>query len=92
MNEAIEIADIAVIGAGPVGMTLALALAGSPWRVRLIDSRSPTAWASDPRALALSHGTRQVLTGLDAWNDAAATPITTIHAFSSAPRGFRPCT
>ncbi|HMW80289.1 MAG TPA: FAD-dependent monooxygenase [Accumulibacter sp.] len=79
MNEAIEIADIAVIGAGPVGMTLALALAGSPWRVRLIDSRSPTAWASDPRALALSHGTRQVLTGLDAWNDAAATPITTIH-------------
>jgi 2-octaprenyl-6-methoxyphenol hydroxylase len=32
--------DIAIIGAGPVGMTLALALAGGPQRVLLIDSRA----------------------------------------------------
>jgi 2-octaprenyl-6-methoxyphenol hydroxylase len=31
--------DIAIVGAGPVGMTLALALAGGPYSVRLIDRR-----------------------------------------------------
>ncbi|MBL8397309.1 MAG: FAD-dependent monooxygenase [Candidatus Accumulibacter sp.] len=71
--------DVAVIGAGPVGMTLALALAGGPYRVRLIDARPRGAWAGDPRALALAHGSRQLLERLAAWNDDAATPIETIH-------------
>ena len=82
MTEALdsaETADIAIIGAGPVGMTLALALAGSARRVILIDSRPRGAWAGDPRALALSHGTRQLLERLGAWNNAAATPIHNIH-------------
>lgn len=79
MSEQIGTADIAVVGAGPVGMALALALAGGPYSVVLIDSRARAAWTSDPRALALSHGTRQVLERLAAWNAAAATPITTIH-------------
>lgn len=72
-------ADIVIVGAGPVGMTLALALAGSAQRVVLVDHRPRGAWAGDPRALALSHGTRQLLERLDAWNTAAATPIRTIH-------------
>jgi len=74
-----ERADIVIIGAGPVGMTLALALAGGPRRVLLIDRRPRGAWAGDPRALALSHGTRQLLEQLKVWNGAAATPIHTIH-------------
>ncbi|HNK18153.1 MAG TPA: FAD-dependent monooxygenase, partial [Piscinibacter sp.] len=36
------------------------------------------AWAGDPRALALAHGSRQLLERLAAWNDDAATPIETI--------------
>jgi 2-octaprenyl-6-methoxyphenol hydroxylase len=72
-------ADIVIVGAGPVGMTLALALAGSALRVVLVDRRPRGAWAGDPRALALAHGTRQLLERLGAWNAAAATPIHTIH-------------
>ncbi|MBP6708669.1 MAG: FAD-dependent monooxygenase, partial [Candidatus Accumulibacter sp.] len=79
MTEAPETVDIAIVGAGPVGMALALALANGPYRVLLIDSRGPAAWAGDPRALALSHGTRQLLEILAAWNGNAATAIRTIH-------------
>ena len=71
--------DILIIGAGPVGVTLALALANSPWRVRLVDRQPAGAWQKDPRALALSHGSRQLLERLDAWNANAATPIERIH-------------
>lgn len=79
MTEPLDAVDIAIVGAGPVGMTLALALAGSPFRVLLIDSRQRGAWARDPRALALSYGTRQLLESLGAWNVNAGTAIETIH-------------
>lgn len=75
----VESVDILIIGAGPVGMTLALALAGGSQRVRLIDRRPRGAWANDPRALALSHGTRQLLERLGAWKAATATAIHDIH-------------
>ena len=71
--------DIVIVGAGPVGMTLALALAGGRHRVLLIDSRPRGASAGDPRALALSHGTRQLLESLGAWNANAGTAIHDIH-------------
>ena len=71
--------DIAIIGAGPVGMALALALAAGSQRVLLLDSRPHAAWAGDPRALALAHGSRQLLESLGAWNTAAATSIESIH-------------
>ena len=71
--------DILVLGAGPVGMTLALALADSGQRIHLLDRRPRGAWADDPRGLALSHGCRQLLERLDAWNAAAGTPIKEIH-------------
>jgi 2-octaprenyl-6-methoxyphenol hydroxylase len=77
--EGVECVDIAIIGGGPVGMTLALALADSPHRVKLIDRHKRGARASDPRALALSHGSRQLLEHQSAWNAAAATPIHDIH-------------
>ena len=71
--------DILVLGAGPVGMTLALALADSGQRIHLLDRRPRGAWADDPRGLALSHGCRQLLERLDAWNAAAGTLIKEIH-------------
>jgi len=71
--------DVLVIGAGPVGMTLALALADSPLRVLLLDRQPGGSWLKDPRALALSHGTRQLLERLNAWNASAATAIESIH-------------
>ena len=71
--------DVAIIGAGPVGMALAASLEDSGLSVRLIDARAHSAWADDPRALALAYGSRQLLERLQAWDDGAATAISTIH-------------
>ena len=71
--------DVAIVGAGPVGLALARALADSPLRVVLIDARPRGAWTGDPRALALAYGSRQLLTRLDAWDSRAASPIREIH-------------
>ena len=71
--------DVAIIGAGPVGMALASSLKDSGLDVRLIDARARGAWAGDPRALALAHGSRQLLEKLQAWNESAATTIDEIH-------------
>lgn len=73
--------DIAIVGAGPVGLALAAMLAarGVPTaRIALIDAKPLELAAQDPRALALSFGSRQLLTSVDGW-PAAATPITQIH-------------
>ena len=72
-------ADIVIVGAGPVGMTLAVALAETDLRVLLIDQRQRRAWMSDPRALALAHGSRQLLERLQAWDATAGTAIREIH-------------
>lgn len=71
--------DVLIVGAGPVGVTLALALEKSPLRVLLLDRQADGAWRKDPRALALSHGSRQLLERLDAWNAPAGTAIRRIH-------------
>lgn len=71
--------DVAIIGAGPVGMALASSLKDSGLRVLLLDARPPRAWADDPRALALAHGSQQLLERLQAWDAGAATPIDEIH-------------
>ncbi len=81
--------DILIVGAGPVGMTLALALqaGNSGLRTTLLDARPRGAYVDDPRALALSHGTRQLLEALEAWNTPAATPIHDIHISQSGGFG-----
>ena len=53
--------DIVILGAGPVGSTLALFLAGTTHRVLLVEQRDLAASRNDPRALALSEGARQLL-------------------------------
>ncbi|WP_175698738.1 UbiH/UbiF/VisC/COQ6 family ubiquinone biosynthesis hydroxylase [Burkholderia ambifaria] len=73
--------DLAIVGAGPVGLALAGWLARrSATRhasIALIDAREPVASANDPRAIAVSHGSRVLLDTL-AW-PADATPIEHIH-------------
>ncbi|WP_321800080.1 UbiH/UbiF/VisC/COQ6 family ubiquinone biosynthesis hydroxylase [Caballeronia sp. J97] len=73
--------DIAIVGAGPVGLALAGWLARrsatSRLSIALIDARTPEAAINDPRALALSHGSRVMLQPLGFPGD--ATPIRRIH-------------
>lgn len=67
--------DIAILGAGPTGLALALALREGPWSVAVFDAApaaSATSGEADPRALALSAGSRQLLTRIDAWPQATA--------------------
>ena len=73
-----EHVDLAIVGGGPVGMSLALALEGSGLSVAVLEAREQLA-APDPRALALSQGTRLILERLGAWAGLPATPIETIH-------------
>ncbi len=78
-DTALEHIDVLIVGAGPVGMTLHLALAAGGVTSVLLDRRSADAQQADPRALALSHGARQLLEQVNAWPMRAATPIETIH-------------
>ncbi len=79
MTDAVATVDILILGAGPVGMTLHRALAAGGRQSLLVDRRPPAALQADPRALALSHGARELLETLGAWPAKAATPIETIH-------------
>ncbi len=74
-----ENVDILIIGAGPVGLTLHLALAAGGQKSLLIDRRPLASQQTDPRALALSHGARQLLEQINSWPTRTATPIETIH-------------
>ena len=78
-DSTIEHVDILIIGAGPVGMTLHLALTAGGQSSLLLDRRPPAALQADPRALALSHGARELLEQINSWPTRAATPIETIH-------------
>ena len=72
--------DIAIIGGGPVGAALALALSASELKVCVLEARPASASGSDARALALSYGSRLLLERLGVWDalqDVSA--IRTIH-------------
>ncbi len=72
--------DIAIIGGGPVGATLALALCDSGRRVTVLEARHSIQASPDPRALALSQASRIILERLGVWQKLPApTPITHIH-------------
>jgi 2-octaprenyl-6-methoxyphenol hydroxylase len=71
--------DVLIAGAGPVGLALAVALSDADLSVLLVDARARDAGIHDPRILALSHGSRQLLEQLGVWQQLDATPITTIH-------------
>lgn len=75
-----DLFDIAIIGSGPVGSALALALHGSDLKVCVLEARPAKTASADARALALSYGSRLLLERLGIWNklqDVSA--IRTIH-------------
>ena len=63
---------VAIVGGGLVGMVLALALKHQGIAAVLHDARPRGAARSDPRVLALSHGSQQILTRLGLWPHIAA--------------------
>ena len=69
--------DVAIIGAGPVGATVAALAAASGLAIGVFEAR--TAPSNDKRTLALSHASRRLLEEALAWPAAAATPISSIH-------------
>ena len=72
--------DIAIIGGGPVGMALALALRDNNLSVLLLEARGLPDKVDDIRPLALSHGSHLILNRLGAWQRLPQfTPIKTIH-------------
>ncbi len=80
--------NLAVIGAGPVGLSLALhaARALPQAAVTLFDARTAEFDISrDPRTLALSLGSVQLLQRLDAWDAARAQPILEVHVSQQPP-------
>jgi 2-octaprenyl-6-methoxyphenol hydroxylase len=75
--------DLVIVGAGPVGATLALALVDGDLDVVALDARAEGAIGRGDRALALSHGARLILERIGVWSAVAAprdavTPITAI--------------
>jgi 2-octaprenyl-6-methoxyphenol hydroxylase len=73
--------DVTIVGGGPVGATLALGLAASGLRVEVLEARAGLEQPGDPRAIALSEGSRLILQRLGVWADVEkhATAIRTIH-------------
>lgn len=71
--------QVAIVGGGPAGMALALALAHHGVRSEVFEARPRAAVRKDARILALSDGSRQVLDWLGVWSSVDPTPIATIH-------------
>lgn len=74
-----EQADAVIIGGGPAGSALAIALRATGWRTVLLEARNSD--SGDARPLALSYGSRLILERLGVWSAlaGAATPIRHIH-------------
>ncbi len=74
--------DVTIVGAGPVGLALAAWLArrsaSTGLTVALVDARDAADAAADPRAIAVSEGSRMLLEPLSAW-PASAHAIERIH-------------
>jgi len=72
---------VIIVGGGPVGSVLALALQQHNIAFTMLEARAKGASHADKRALALSYGTRLILEKLGVWDavEAKATAINTIH-------------
>lgn len=71
--------DVVIVGGGPIGLVLAVALKDAGLTVSLYEARQAAANRADPRTLALSYSSRLVLERIGVWADLRATPIATIH-------------
>jgi 2-octaprenyl-6-methoxyphenol hydroxylase len=72
---------VVIVGGGPVGSVLALALQQQVVPFVMLEARAKSASHKDTRALALSYGSRLILEKLGVWQAVAAkaTAINTIH-------------
>lgn len=85
--------DVAVIGGGLVGASLALGLAGTGVRVLLVESIAPDSAAQpsfDERTTALGNASRRIFQGLGVWDELAreAAAIRAIHVSDAGRFGF----
>jgi 2-octaprenyl-6-methoxyphenol hydroxylase len=89
MNTNTENCDIAIIGGGPVGTALALALRDSGLNIVVLEARKAEQQNADPRALALSYGSRLLLDKLGVWNQITqVSAIKTIQISQKNSSGF----
>jgi len=85
--------DVAIVGGGMVGASLAAALVGTGRRLLLIET-VPFGTAAQPsfdeRTTALGNLSRRIFEGLDVWTDMApeAAPIRAIHVSEAGHFGF----
>jgi len=85
--------DVAIVGGGLVGASLAIALEPLGLRVALVESvaaQAPTQPSFDDRTTALGNGTRRIFESLGLWADIAphAAPIRRIHVSDAGRFGF----
>lgn len=85
--------DVAIVGGGLVGASLAIALEPLGLRVALVESVAPQAASQpsfDDRTTALGNGTRRIFEALGLWADVAAqaAPIRRIHVSDAGRFGF----
>jgi 2-octaprenyl-6-methoxyphenol hydroxylase len=85
--------DVAIVGGGMVGASLALALAATRQQVLLIEAvaaDSPAQPSFDDRSTALGNGARQILRTLGVWDEIAtgAAAIREIHVSDAGHFGF----
>ena len=81
-----QIFDVAIVGAGLVGSSLALALRGTGLSIALIEARPPAALPQDAswdnRVYAISPGSVSFLEGLGAWAEVPTERIARIEAMA----------
>lgn len=70
---------VAIVGGGPAGLALAIALHRHGVASEVFDARPKGAAQQDKRTLALAHGTRQSLEWLGVWSGIKHAPIRSIH-------------
>jgi 2-octaprenyl-6-methoxyphenol hydroxylase len=85
--------DVAIVGGGMVGASLAVALAPLGLSVALVEAIAHDSEAQpsfDERTTALSNGSRRILETLDVWRSVSseATPIKKIHVSDQGHFGF----
>lgn len=92
-ERAVNDCDVAIVGGGLVGASLALGLAGTGVRVLLIEGVAPDSSAQpsfDERTTALGNASRRILQGLGIWEQIAgeAAAIRAIHVSDAGRFGF----
>ncbi len=89
MNQPDPNAEICVVGGGLTGMMMAIALAHTPYQVRLLDRSTGTNPPADGRTTTINLASQKMLAALGVWDHLrnAPTPIYAIHVASGIASG-----